>query len=94
MVYNSLMTNNKFDKEKILEQLQNGVVLVTFTKADGTVRSMKCTLQPSLLPPHTIKEKTCASGENCDCIKAYDLEVNGWRAFKISRIISIFDTNE
>jgi hypothetical protein len=88
------MANNSFDKEKILEQLQTGVALVTFTKADGSLRDMKCTLQPRLLPPHTVKEKTCASGENCDCIKAYDLEANGWRSFKISRIISIFETNE
>lgn len=88
------MENNKFDKQKIQEQLQTGVALVTFTKADGSLRDMKCTLQPRLLPPHTAKEKTCASGENCDCLKVYDLETGGWRSFKISRLISIFETNE
>jgi hypothetical protein len=88
------MESNSFDKEKIKTQLQTGVLVVSFTKADGSLRNMKCTLQPHLLPPHTIKEKTCASGENCDCLKAYDLEVNEWRAFKISKIISIFNTNE
>jgi hypothetical protein len=94
MVYNSLMTNNKFNKEKILEQLQNGVVLVTFTKADGSLRDMKCTLQPRLFPQHTVKEKMNGVKENCDCLKVYDLETDGWRSFKISRLISIFETNE
>ena len=88
------MESNSFDKEKIKTQLQTGVLVVSFTKADGSLRNMKCTLQPHLLPPHTAKEKTCVSGENCDCIKAYDLEVNEWRAFKISKIISIINTNE
>jgi len=88
------MKTISLDKQSIQSELAKGPLLVTFTKADGAIRAMKCTLQPELLPPHTIKEKTCASGENCDCIKAYDLEANGWRAFKISRIISIFNTNE
>jgi hypothetical protein len=88
------MENDSFNKESIKERLQTEVAVVTFTKADGSLRNMKCTLQPHLLPPHTVKGKTCVSGENCDCIKVYDLEVNEWRAFKISKIISIFKTNE
>ena len=88
------MQNNTFDKQKIQEQLQNGVALVTFTKADGSLRDMKCTLQPRLLPQHTAKEKTSAANENCDCLKVYDLQTDGWRSFKISRLISIFETNE
>lgn len=84
----------ELNKESIKAALQLGAHAVTFTKTDGSLRSMKCTLQPHLLPPHTVKEKTCASGENCDCLKVYDLEVHGWRAFKISKIISILKTNE
>jgi hypothetical protein len=88
------MQNKGFDKQKIQEQLQSGVALVTFTKADGSLRDMKCTLQPRLLPQHTVKEKTSDVKENCDCLKVYDLETDGWRSFKISRLISIFETNE
>lgn len=87
------MTNNSFDKEKILEQLQTGVALVTFTKADGSLRDMKCTLQPRLLPAQ-LKESTVKLDPQSDALRVYDLEADGWRSFKISRLISIFETNE
>lgn len=87
------MANNSFDKEKILEQLQTGVVLVTFTKADGSLRDMKCTLQPRLLPT-SLKESTIKIDSESDALRVYDLEADGWRSFKISRLISIFETNE
>lgn len=87
------MANVSFDKEKILEQLQTGVALVTFTKADGSLRDMKCTLQPRLLPPQ-LKESTVKLDPQSDALRVYDLEADGWRSFKISRLISIFETNE
>lgn len=87
------MANNSFDKEKILKQLQNGVALVTFTKADGSLRDMKCTLQPRLLPT-SLKESTIKIDSESDALRVYDLEADGWRSFKISRLISIFETNE
>ena len=87
------MTNVSFDKEKILEQLQTGVALVTFTKADGSLRDMKCTLQPLLLPAQ-LKESTVKLDPQSDALRVYDLEADGWRSFKISRLISIFETNE
>jgi hypothetical protein len=87
------MANNSFDKEKILEQLQTGVALVTFTKVDGSLRDMKCTLQPRLLPT-PLKESTVKIDPESDALRVYDLEADGWRSFKISRIISIFETNE
>ena len=87
------MANNTFDKEKILEQLQTGVALVTFTKVDGSLRDMKCTLQPRLLPT-PLKESAVKIDPESDALRVYDLEADGWRSFKISRIISIFETNE
>ena len=87
------MQNKGFDKQKIQEQLQNGVALVTFTKADGSLRDMKCTLQPRLLPT-SLKESTINIDQESDVLRVYDLETDGWRSFKISRLISIFETNE
>lgn len=87
------MKNISFDKQKILEQLQTGVALVTFTKADGSLRDMKCTLQPRLLPA-SLKQSTISLDQESDALRVYDLEADGWRSFKISRLISIFETNE
>ena len=38
-------------REQLLTQLLTHVVEVRFTKADGTVTVMLCTLAPSLIPP-------------------------------------------
>jgi hypothetical protein len=89
------MESNSFDKHKIKTQLQTGVALVSFNKKDGTLRSMKCTLQPSLIPQlKPISESKSVDNPNSDCLKVYDLEASGWRSFNMSNVISIFETNE
>jgi len=39
------------ERTQIVESLHQGICEVTFTKADGTERVMKCTLSKSILPP-------------------------------------------
>lgn len=90
------MTNQNFsldDRDYIVEQLRHKVAEVDFVKADGTKRTMKCTLRGDLipLPPEkptidlTRKPKT----ENLEVIAVWDLESKGWRSFRIDSIESI-----
>jgi hypothetical protein len=89
------MKNISLDKSSILQRLQNGVALVTFTKKDGTVRGMKCTLAESLTPQVEVKSSAPrVIAENDNLVKVYDLEKQGWRSFNVDSVISIFDTNE
>jgi hypothetical protein len=66
------------------DMLKMGPVSVTFTKKDGTVRVMNCTLDPTLLPAVAVtedvepKKKKAASGNT---MAVYDLEAKGWRSF-------------
>ena len=52
---------------------------VTFTKKDGTIRKMKCTRNPALIPEE-FHPKTSASDVG-STIRAFDLEKNEWRSF-------------
>jgi hypothetical protein len=85
----------KIDKEHIHKLLFEGPTLVTFTKQDGTLRAMKCTLAKHLL---SLSENTKVEGaqrvENDNLVKTYDLENQGWRSFNVSNVISIFNTHE
>ena len=71
------------------DMLKMGPVSVTFTKKDGAVRVMNCTLDPALLPPVIVTEdaepkKKKAVNENTMAV--YDLEAKGWRSFTIRTV--------
>ena len=75
-------------KEEMLETLQNSIAMVSFTKKDGTLRDMQCTLRSDLLPTKTETTKTPKSAPSTDAIAVYDLEKLAWRAFNLSNVIS------
>jgi hypothetical protein len=89
------MKTISLDKSNIQSKLTKGPFLVTFTKKDGTLRDMKCTLAEQFLPQH-IKTETVSKvvAENDNLIKAFDLEKQAWRSFNVDSVISIFETNE
>jgi hypothetical protein len=91
------MKETVLDKTAICEILHRATALVYFTKKDGSIRKMKCTLMESLLPAPqpvttlppvpTANERVVV--ENPNLVKAYDLENQGWRSFNVDRVISI-----
>jgi hypothetical protein len=91
------MTN--ITREQISELLHTGECVVEFTKVDGTVRSMPCTLNEALLPPPPVhitntdnpidfpapkKEKKV----NLDVLNVWCLDKKEWRSFRIANVIS------
>ena len=68
--------------------LNAGPVEVTFTKKDGTERVMKCTTKWSYIPEakQPIGESTLQ--ENRHVIRAYDIDNDGWRSFRVDSIKS------
>lgn len=64
---------------------------VTFTKVDGTQRVMKCTLEPTKLPPTVIKEgaKTRKETTSTKALRVFDLEKQEWRSFTIKNVTQI-----
>lgn len=83
-------------KEELLEKLQMESVSVTFTKADGSERTMLCTKQTSKIPeaqqPKTDKVVKLDENGNpieTDLITVYDLEKEGWRSFNYTKILNV-----
>ena len=69
-------------------ELFKNIVNVTFIKKDGTQRSMRCTLQPELLPAQTdLEEAVQKKTPNPDVLAVWDLEKEGWRSFRYDSII-------
>lgn len=80
-------------------------ITVTFTKADGTDRDMKCTLNWDLMPPAPHKVQTGPvdgivtesakkprkepKEPDPGVIKVYDLEAQAWRSFRMDRLKKI-----
>ena len=64
--------------------LKEGIVEFEFIKKDGTVRSAKGTLEPSLLPPSKPagdSEVAVPRKKNESVFVYYDLEKNAFRSF-------------
>jgi len=83
------MTNPLYKREEILKDLKFNVIEVSFDKVDGTKRLMKCTLMPEYCPPKTDfghLEEQHKKPENLDVIAAWDIEVGGWRSFRIDSV--------
>lgn len=68
------------------EVLKNNICEVVFTKKNGDERTMTCTLHPDVLP---ITEGVREYREpNPDTISVWDIEADGWRAFRLDSIKS------
>ena len=82
--------NSLPSKEEIRDHLRIGVLEVKFTKSDGTVREMNCTLAPHYLPVYEGTDNPQPKRKkdpNSDSISVWDIDKNGWRSFKLSSII-------
>ncbi len=73
--------------------LENECV-VEFTKVNGEVRSMPCTLNPRIVPPAP-EPKVLAEGEvlkvkkeNLNVMNVWCLDKKEWRSFRIANVIS------
>ena len=65
------------DRYTLKETLFSGIATVTFEKADGSLREMRCTLQPT------------PRKENLDVLAVWDIDAGGWRSFRMDSIKSI-----
>jgi len=87
-------------RDQLSALLHTGECVVEFTKVDGTVRSMPCTLNEALLPPPPVhitntnnpidfpapkREKKL----NPDIMSVWCLDKKEWRSFRIANVISV-----
>ena len=75
-------------REEIVTMLQNGICQVTFTKINGEIRKMPCTLKSDLLPIIDIQNITenKTRKTNADNLSVWCTDKNEWRSFKIANV--------
>jgi hypothetical protein len=86
----------KFDKETIdqrrevlKEQLATGIAEVTFTKVDGTIRTMPCTLDATRLPPAPATDANKVKKVNPAVMSVFVTDKGEWRSFRVENVISV-----
>lgn len=77
-----------FDKYTLSQDLKNGIYTIVFEKVDGTIREMRCTLQPNYLP-QMLTEETGLSKGNDQVLAVWDLDNNGWRSMRVESIQTV-----
>ena len=76
-------------KTWVKDVLKIGEVNVTFTKSDGTIREMRCTLEESVLPKVEVKEGASTKKRSDDALAVFDLEKKEWRSFRFDSVKEI-----
>ena len=77
-----------YDREEIKAGLNTAIATVVFEKADGTLRTMRCTLLAEYLPVLN-EDQVSKRKENDEVLAVWDLDNGGWRSFRIDSIKSI-----
>jgi len=76
-------------KGDVLSLLSDGIVEVHFTKVDGTTRVMMATLDSDIVVNGNADEAKSEMRMNSTAQPVWDVEANGWRAFKWNSITSV-----
>ena len=74
--------------ELVMKQLYTGVVNLSFTKKDGTLREMNATLVTSEIPEVHQKKQLPNDPREQENVLVWDVDNIGWRTFKMSMIES------
>ena len=78
------------DRNDLTTLLKDSIVMIDFEKKDGTLRTMRCTLQEQFLPTPVYKDiETTKKKENAEVLSVWDLDSNGWRSFRIESVKSV-----
>jgi hypothetical protein len=79
-----MKNNNTAD---ILSALSTEKVQVIFTKLTGERRVMNCTKNTQFIPPSQLPAVNEAN-MGTDYVRVFDLDINEWRSFRKSSVIS------
>jgi hypothetical protein len=87
--------NKAIIRDWVRSLLQKDTVTVTFIKADGTEREMRCTLNPEKLPPAPVatgsvdgivRESKERKKPDEHSLRVFDTDLQQWRSFRFDRL--------
>ena len=80
------------EKQNLLSALRAGIVSVNFYRngTDKPIVTMSCTINDSVLSSYSISNEIDENedGLRADCFRAWCIEKQGWRSFKLSAVES------
>ena len=98
----------KYFRDWVRGVLEVAEITVTFVKADGTLRDMRCTLDRDRIPPQPpraekpareapvdgiVREsKEVTNPEESHTQKVFDLDASAWRSFRYDRLKKVTAT--
>ena len=77
---------------EIANMLYKGVCEVTFTKVNGELRTMPCTLDRELLPPQPLKEFHETRVFKPETLSVWCMDKMEWRSFRVANVQRIVRT--
>lgn len=72
--------------ELLRHHLNMGECVVVFLKRDGTLRTMRCTLSPYLVPLTARSDDNSVSDPNL--FRVFDIEKGDWRSFRMDQVLN------
>ena len=74
------------NREQLIELLQKNDCVVKFTKINGELREMACTLRAEMLP---LVESKGIKKPNLDVLSVFCLDKKEWRSFRMENITGV-----
>ena len=76
-------------QEMVENLLSAGEATVTFIKADGSERVMRCTLNMGIIPSDSAPKGTSERKKSDEVRTAFDLDAGAWRSFRWDSVIGV-----
>ena len=73
-------------RNEIIEALQHNKCIVKFTKVNGEIREMPCTLREDIIPKFEPKETSRPKKPNDQVVSAWCLDRQEWRSFRVDSV--------
>jgi hypothetical protein len=75
----------------IVEALKDKTCEVTFTKVDGSLREMPCTLDTRQMPPPAVKEHHQTRLFKPEVLSVWCTDKQAWRSFRVENVVRVRD---
>lgn len=81
-------------RDSIRSLLTVGRWTVEFTKVDGTLAIMECTLDPKYLPESDATQKSSTRPEQPHLLHVYATDRQGWRSFVVGNLVKMYRSHQ
>ena len=78
----------------IVEALKDKPCEVTFTKVDGSLRKMPCTLDTRLMPPPAVTEHHKTKLFKPEVLSVWCTDKQAWRSFRVENVQRIREVTD